>query len=100
VGLRTVKTWLAPTGLGQARTEDGRGQKDRDKDVGYGNLIRRLDADQRERAISLKAGDVRLEAYTVAIDVGTSINHVNRWWREAGLIPRNVIDADTAPESL
>lgn len=27
VGLRTVKTWLAPTGLGQMRTEDARGQR-------------------------------------------------------------------------
>lgn len=27
VGLRTVKTWLTPTGLGQKRTEDSRGMR-------------------------------------------------------------------------
>jgi transposase len=94
VGLRTVKTWLAPTGLGQQRTEDGRGKKDHVRIMAPAYPSQREGASHsaiggtavRAAALMMKARHPAMNCHAASKELGVSTGAVARWWREAGMM--------------
>lgn len=107
---RQVKRWLSPTGLGQQREGDKRGQIAEyhseggtipypNQDEGYiGNTVE--GAASRAMAIEMKRRSPSITATFVAHEVGINQGTVMRWWREAGMVKTNVIREEDAPESM